>query len=205
MESRTRLPRAFYARPAAEVAVDLLGKTLVHTLPEGRIAGKIVETEAYIGADDPGSHAFRGPTPRNRVMFGPAGFAYVYLSYGMHSCMNVVTDVPGTAGAVLLRALEPLEGIEYMAHRRNGRPLTEFCNGPGKLCQALSITRECNGADLDSSSLSIEDAPAPTGIAGSTRIGLSAGRDLPLRFYLAGNPFVSRGRPSGNAADSDNA
>lgn len=196
-ERRIRLPRSFYARSAPEVAVALLGKTLVHRLPEGRVAGIIVETEAYVGAEDPGSHAFRGPTPRNQVMFGPAGFAYVYLSYGMHWCMNVVTDSPGIAGAVLVRALEPLEGVPAMERRRRGRPIRELCNGPGKLCQALGINRDCNGADLEMGNLWIEDGSVPANVARSTRVGLSSGRELPLRFYLLGNPFVSPGRPSG--------
>ncbi len=113
-----KLSHSFYARHAVEVASDLLGKLLVRSLPEGVLKGRIVETEAYTGTSDPGSHAYRGPTPRNQVMFGPAGYVYVYLSYGMHHCMNVVTDDPGVAGAVLLRALEPVAGLDIMEPER---------------------------------------------------------------------------------------
>ena len=197
--SLSRLDRAFYERPADVVAPDLLGKVLVHVQDAVRLSGRIVETEAYFGNSDPGSHAFRGPTARNRVMFERAGYLYVYMSYGMHACMNVVTDAPGTAGAVLIRALEPMTGIERMERNRGGRTDRELCNGPGKLCQALGITLAENGADLVSSTMWIEDdGYRPAGVRTSTRVGLSAGRDLPWRFYVPGSPYVSRGRPSGD-------
>lgn len=199
-----KLPRAFYARPATEVAPDLLGTVLVRSTPQGIISGRIVEVEAYAGQTDPGSHAFRGPTPRSAVMFGPAGHVYVYLSHGIHSCMNVVTGSPGGAGAVLLRALEPLEGIPLMERNRGGRPLPELCSGPGKLCQALQVTRADNGADLEGNDLWIvDDGVRPGDIAITTRVGLSQGRELPWRFLVRGNAFVSRGRPSLPVAHQD--
>jgi DNA-3-methyladenine glycosylase len=192
-----RLPRSFYARPAAEVAPDLLGKILARKLDGTVLRGRVVETEAYLGESDPGSHAFRGPTPRTQVMFGAPGFVYVYFTYGAHYCMNVVTDADGTAGAVLLRALEPLDGTVVMERNRGGRPLVDLCNGPGKLCQALGITREQNGTDLEGDAIWMEDDGAsPLQIARSTRVGLSAGKAMPLRFYIPGSPYISRGRPS---------
>lgn len=196
-----RLPPSFYQRPSIDVAQDLLGKVLVRDTPAGRLSGRIVEVEAYTGQTDPGSHAFRGATPRNVVMFGPAGHLYVYVSYGMHYCLNIVTDSPGVAGAVLVRALEPLTGIQAMEKHRGGRPLVELCNGPGKLCQALGITRDQNGDDLQDSAIWLDDdGIRPEQIETSTRIGLSSGGDLPLRFFLPGNRFVSRGKPSRPAA-----
>lgn len=199
------LPRSFYERPTVEVARDLLGKLLVRSGPVERVA-RIVEVEAYLGVKDQASHARRGPTPRAAIMFGPPGHLYVYLIYGMHHCMNVVTERDGVAGAVLLRAAEPVgppaafddPGPEAPASRR-ARPLS----GPGKLCAGLGITRADNGLDLTGSSLIIAADPRPAKEAGvlrprrSARIGVDyagvwAGRLL--RFYLAGNPYVS-GKP----------
>lgn len=193
-----KLSRGFYARPAETVARDLIGKVLVRDLGSSQHRGRIVETEAYTGRSDPGSHAFRGLTPRTAVMFGPPGHLYVYVSYGMHFCVNVVTDTDGVAGAVLLRALEPLLGIDEMQVRRGRKPLHELCNGPGKLCQAFGITRDGhNGADLESSDIWIEDDGwLFETIEVSARVGLSAGREAPLRFYVPNNIFVSRGKPS---------
>lgn len=197
------LPRAFYARPALIVTPELLGKVLVRQTRDGEVRGRIVEVEAYTGASDPGSHAYRGATSRNAVMFGPPGHVYVYVSYGMHFCMNVVTDSPGVAGAVLLRALVPLAGIEIMEANRGGKPLGELCNGPGKLCQAFGITLAQNGEDLEGNGLWIEDDGYEVGaIETSTRVGLSRGKELPLRFFVAGSPFVSRGKPSAPASSS---
>lgn len=192
----TKLERPFYARPAVDVARDLLGKVLIRKLPDGEVRGRIVEAEAYAGQTDPGSHAFRGLTARTRVMFGPAGYLYVYFTYGMHFCMNVVTDGEGVAGAVLLRAVEPLDGIDMMETMRGPRPVVELCNGPAKLCQAFGIAREHNGLDLQGDELWIEDdGRRPDAVGVSVRVGLSAGQDLPYRFYVADNPFVSIGRP----------
>jgi DNA-3-methyladenine glycosylase len=193
----TRLSRSFYARGAESVARDLLGKVLVRATAQGLFRGRIVEVEAYTGRTDPGSHAYRGLTPRNEVMFGPAGFLYVYFTYGIHFCMNVVTEQEGTAGAVLIRALEPLEALDRMTVNRGRLPVRDLCNGPGKLCQALGVTRADNGTDLEGSVIWIEDDGFPAENVGmTTRVGLTAGGSLPLRFFLKGNPFVSRGRPS---------
>ncbi len=144
-----RLERAFFARPTLEVARDLLGCRLVRILPGGqRLSGIITETEAYIGESDQASHASVGRTARNAVMYGPPGYAYVYLIYGVHHCLNVVTEEEGFPAAVLIRSLQPEEGIEMMRKHRLGRPDSELTNGPGKLCQALRIDRTLNGADL---------------------------------------------------------
>jgi len=194
--SSRRLTREFYARPTMEVARDLLGRTLVRVYRGRRLSGRIVETEAYLGADDPASHAYRGPSPRNRVMFGPPGFAYVYFIYGMHHCLNIVTEADGVAGAVLIRSIEPLEGIELMQELRGGRPLAELTNGPAKLAQALALDLSWNGTDLCSSpELFLEEGePVPDdAVMTATRIGLSRGatKDAPWRFVVKGNPFVS--------------
>jgi DNA-3-methyladenine glycosylase len=193
----TRLPRSFYARPTVLVARELVGKILVKESNEGLTSGRIVETEAYSGESDPASHAFRGPSQRNEVMFGPPGYLYVYLSYGVHYCCNVVTEPLGVAGAVLLRALEPLTGLELMEARRGPRPTRELCNGPGKLCQALGIEMSDYGADLEASAIWLEDdGYRPGALQESARVGISAATDLPFRFYISGNAFVSPGKPS---------
>jgi DNA-3-methyladenine glycosylase len=179
------------------VAKDLLGAVLVRDTAAGRVRGRIVETEGYTGQTDPASHAYRGPTPRAAIMFGPPAHVYVYLSYGSSYCMNVVTEAGGVAGAVLLRALEPLDGIGIMEQNRGGKPLIELCNGPGKLCQAFGITREQNGEDLTDSHMWIEDDGYPHGdVATTSRVGLSQGADLPRRFFIRSSRFVSRGKPS---------
>jgi DNA-3-methyladenine glycosylase len=186
------LPRDWYRRDSRVVGPELLGKVLVH----GARAGRIVEVEAYAGHEDPGSHAFRGPTPRNATMFGPPGHLYVYLSYGMHFCGNVVCDEDGVGTAVLLRALAPLTGVEEMwAARPRARVERDLCSGPGKLCQALGIDRTFDGADLvtgDRGVLVCDDGtPPPSPVGVSTRIGLSAGVDAPWRWYWPGDPNVS--------------
>lgn len=189
------LPISFYARPTIEVARDLLGAVLVHQAPEGRTAGRIVETEAYL-RDDPACHAFRGPTPRTQIMFGPPGRAYIYLIYGMYDCFNVVTAPAGTGEAVLIRALEPLEGLPLMARRRGTEKPRDLCSGPGKLVIAMGIGRQQNGADLRGragSALSIlSPGAAPGNIKVTTRIGINKAAHLPLRFYLEGNAFISK-------------
>lgn len=179
------------------VAHELVGKVLEKSTPDGTSSGRIVETEAYTGASDPASHAFRGPTERNRVMFGPPGHLYVYRSYGMHICCNVVTEADGVAGAVLIRALEPLTGIEFMTARRGMRSLHELCNGPGKLCQAMGIGMSDYGADLESAVVWVEDDGfVVQDVESGGRVGISAAIDLPLRFFLPRNPFVSPARPA---------
>jgi DNA-3-methyladenine glycosylase len=188
--------RRFYARDAREVAPELLGKVLVH----GRRAARIVEVEAYCGGEDPASHAYRGPTPRNQVMFGPPGHLYVYFTYGMHWCANAVCGPEGTASAVLLRAGAPLAGVaEMFAARPAARRERDLCSGPAKLCQALGIDGTADGTDLvrGGGVVVLDDGtppPEPPGV--SARIGLSAGRQHPWRWFSPGDPNVSRTRPS---------
>ena len=193
------IPRAFYLHPPDLVARALLGKVLVRRYEGRRLAGRIVETEAYFGSDDPAAHAFAGKTPRNAVLFGPPGFAYVYFIYGMHYCLNLSCEPEGQAGCVLLRALEPLEGLAAMAQLRG---LAESANprllasGPGRLCQALGIAREThNGLDATSrrSGLHVEDDGfVPGEIAVTPRIGIRHAAERPLRFAIAGSRFASK-------------
>jgi DNA-3-methyladenine glycosylase len=194
-----RLPRAFFARPSTVVAPDLLGRVLVRRLPDGtRLAARLVEVEAYQD-DDPASHSFRGPTPRNAVMFGPAGFLYVYFSYGVHWCANVVTGGAGHGSAVLLRAGEPREGLEAMAAHRGRDDLRTLCAGPGRLTQALAISGVDDGADVARGRIiSVhEGVPVPRRrIERTTRVGVSVGIEQRLRYLERGSPFVSPGRPS---------
>lgn len=192
MARLTTLDRHFYRRDPRAVAPELLHKLLARG---GRV-GRIVEVEAYAGAEDPASHAFRGPTPRNATMFGPPGRLYVYLSYGVHWCANVVCAEEGVAGAVLVRALAPVAGVEEMrAARPAARRLTDLCSGPGKLCQALGITRADDGADLVDGNRGVvvaDDGTAPPEAPGNTvRIGLTAGADAPWRWFVPGDPNVS--------------
>lgn len=170
------LPRSFYARPAAEVARDLLGCVIIH----GRKRARIVEAEAYPGRNDPASHSYRGLTNRTRVLFGPPGHAYVYLIYGMHECLNFVTQPDGEAGCVLIRAVEPVAGVKLAT------------NGPGRLTRALGITREQYGADLTRGRLRVAYGEHSEPVASGPRIGIGLYPDLPLRFWLRGNGFVSR-------------
>jgi DNA-3-methyladenine glycosylase len=190
------LPRAFYNRPAMEVARALLGTVLVHGTTSGRItSGRIVETEAYLGLQDRAAHSWRGITPRTRVLFGEPGHAYVYLIYGMYECLNVVAEPKGSPGCVLIRALEPLEGIPLMRRRRPAaRGIEDLANGPGKLTLALGITRRHNGADFTRGPLTIHPAEQPEEIqiGVSPRIGIQHCADWPLRFFIEGNRFVSR-------------
>ena len=193
------LPQTFYAQETVRVAKHLLGCYLVHLEGEATTLGRIVETEAYL-VNDPASHAFIGQTPRNSVMFGPVGHAYVYFIYGMHSCVNTVTGQVGTGEAVLIRALEPVQGIGVMQERRRTHKLSLLCNGPGRLAEALAITRAFNGVPLFEGSLQIWSAgslpSAPVlgeaEIVQTTRIGIGKAKELPLRFYLKGNSYISR-------------
>jgi DNA-3-methyladenine glycosylase len=191
LSSSTVLSRDFYARPAIEVARDCLGKILVH----GKTAGRIVETEAYLGVDDRAAHAWRGMTDRTRVIFGPPGHAYVYFIYGMYECLNFVAEPEGQAGCVLIRALEPMVGITTMQRRRPAaKRVEDLASGPGKLTLALGITRKQNGVDLTRSALQVRglrDEPAVE-ITTTPRIGITHCADWPLRFLIAGNRFVSR-------------
>lgn len=180
-----------------EVAPDLLGRTLVRQLPDGaRLAGRIVETEAY-EPGDPASHGFRGMTARNGAMFGPAGHLYVYFTYGNHWMMNAVTRGPGEGSAVLLRAVEPVEGLDAMARARGRDRPVDLCSGPGKLAQALSVDRSHDLVDLvTGTEVWIErGTPVPGLVETSARVGVRVGLERQWRFFVAGDPFVSRGRP----------
>jgi len=185
------LKRAFYERPAVDVARELLGKVLVH----GPVAGIIVETEAYLGGDDLAAHSARGLTNRTRVIFGPPGHAYVYFIYGMYECLNLVAEPEGQPGCVLIRALEPAAGIDLMRQRRPAAKKPEdLASGPGKLTLAMGITRAHNGADVTRGSLVVRDPyePREVEVAVSPRVGITKSIELPLRFFVRGNRFVSR-------------
>jgi DNA-3-methyladenine glycosylase len=200
-----RLPRPFYNRPTLDVTADLIGKVLVHSTRAGIAAGMIVEVEAYIGEDDPACHAAPGPTKRNEPLYGPPGVAYVYLNYGMHYLVNAVTEAKGAPAAVLIRALEPLDGINLMMRRRLGQgsgaqgrrnggsvQQVDLCRGPGNLTKALGITLKENRLDLTSSRLWIEDrrlAPGP--VSWGTRIGITRGAERRWRCWAAGHECVS--------------
>jgi len=199
------LDRAFYECPTLDVARGLIGAVLVHDTEQGRFSGVIVETEAYIAPEDAACHAYRGVTPRNQVMFGPAGHAYVYRSYGIHYMLNVVTEPAGVAAAVLIRAIEPREGLDRMLDNRglsepriNNTGVANVANGPGRLCQAFDIGPELNGVDLTERPLPLYITAGVTDIAHdtlsivqTTRIGITRAVDLPWRFYVRGNPHVS--------------
>src|ERR1700722_20238114 len=190
------LPRAFFDRTATDVAPDLLGCVFWSDSPAGRVAVRLVEVEAYEGTLDPASHSFRGRTARNGVMFGPPGHAYVYFTYGMHYCVNLVCRRPGDATAVLLRAGQVIEGSGLAASRRSGQRERDLARGPGRLCQALSIDRSLDVADACAvgSPLGIGPAPEPAdpaAIRTGPRIGITKAVDFPLRFWLAGDPYVS--------------
>jgi DNA-3-methyladenine glycosylase len=193
------LPHSFYARPTLRVAGDLLGKVLVHRTRHGVTSGVIVETEAYIGEDDPACHASFGRTARSEPLFGPPGFAYVYLNYGVHYLMNAVTEADGFPGAVLIRALQPLDGIALMQKRRapDGRVIDEhaLCRGPGNLTRALGITIKDNRLDLAASTLTIEDRGISVGdIATGPRIGIRVAIERPWRYWIEGHRAVSAHR-----------
>ncbi|MCA9792052.1 MAG: DNA-3-methyladenine glycosylase [Candidatus Eremiobacteraeota bacterium] len=183
-------PADFFERDTEVVARELVGCHLCH----GGSRGRIVEVEAYRGHDDPASHAFRGPTPRSQIMFGQPARAYVYLSYGVHRCLNVVAHRPGLAGAVLLRALEPIEGIEEM-RRRRGR-VDQLASGPGRLCQAMGVELSHDGTDLlEAGGLVLYPGPTPAErVVAGPRIGISVATEREYRFWLEGNPHVSKWR-----------
>lgn len=180
-----------------DVARSMLGSKLVRVLGGKRLAGRIVEVEAYLGAEDPASHAYRGMTERNKVMFGEPGCAYVYFTMGMHWCLNVTTERPGKAGAVLIRAIEPMEGVRQMQRRRGGRPLEELGNGPAKLTKAMGIDGGMNGENLIlSRRLFLERGPRARNVETSPRVGVGTGVEHQWRFFVSGNKSVSKGRPS---------
>ena len=194
------LPRSFYLRPTLQVARDILGKRIVRIVGTKVLIGKIVEVEAYCKGD-PASHAFRGRTKRNDVMFWEGGHVYVYFTYGMHFCANVVTGNEGTGEAVLIRAVEPLVGIELMTKNRfpnlqslNHQSFINLTNGPAKFCKAFGLARQENGLDLLGSEISITDGEpiSPKLMKRSQRIGIQRGTEKKWRFFINGNPWVSR-------------
>jgi DNA-3-methyladenine glycosylase len=184
------LPRSFYMRPTIDVARALLGQVVAH----GETAGIIVETEAYLGGGDLASHSAAGITDRTRVIFGPPGHAYIYLSYGMHDCLNIVAEPAGTPGCVLIRAIEPVAGLDIMRLRRpSARSDRDLASGPGKLTRALGITRAMSGRDMTRGDLVVRARPTEgIEIAVTPRIGITKCADWPLRYFIKGNKFVSR-------------
>jgi len=199
-----KLPREFYARHTLEVARELIGKVLVHDTRSGITSGIIVEAEAYIGESDPACHAAPGPTVRNAPLYGPPGIAYVYLNYGIHYLVNAVTEPEGSPAAVLIRALEPLEGESLMRRRRlRGRAgadvqTADLCRGPGNLTKALGITLQQNRLDLTGSALRIEDRGLPVrDVVWGTRVGISVGLEHPWRCTAVGSPAVSAFKAGG--------
>jgi DNA-3-methyladenine glycosylase len=182
----------FLKQPASESALELLGCRLVHETEQGTAGGIIVETEAYLG-DDPASHSYKGKTARNEIMFGPPGRAYIYFTYGMHYCFNIVTGKKGDGEAVLIRALQPLTGINLMKQRRRQQDIKNLCSGPAKLVQALGIRPGQNGDDLSAGRLRLlEPENRDFDIVRTTRVGIKKGTDKKLRFYIRGNPYISR-------------
>jgi DNA-3-methyladenine glycosylase len=202
------LPVSFFERSADLVARDLLGTILVSTLDRRRTAGRIVETEAYLGHVDPASHGYRHRRhAQNEALFGSPGTWYVYLSYGMHWCANLVCGVEGEASAVLLRALEPVEGLAVMRDRRGNVGDRQLCSGPGKLCQALAITKDQDGLPMRRSGVVVarhrDAGPRPTVV--TPRIGITKAADWPLRFVLDGSPWTSRPGPRASRSAPDEA
>ncbi|HEU4355434.1 MAG TPA: DNA-3-methyladenine glycosylase [Actinomycetota bacterium] len=194
-----RLPRSFFARSPTEVAPDLLGRVLVRVLPDGvRLAARLVETEAY-EEHDPASHSYRGRTARTEVMFGPPGHLYVYFTYGMHYCMNVVVGRDGQGAAVLLRAAEPIEGLAAMAERRGTDDARRLCSGPARMAQAFGIEREANGTDLvGGAAMRLHEGHPvpPKAVVRTSRVGVTVGTGRPWRYIVRGDPFLSPGRPA---------
>ncbi len=176
---------------AVAAAKSLLGWKLIHESSQGKTAGIIVETEAYT-QEDPASHAYRGKRVANAAMFGSAGLIYVYFTYGMHYCVNIVTGAKGHGEAVLIRALEPIEGVELMQSRRKTQALKNLCSGPAKLVQAMGISKQHNGIRLMQGPLKLEQGIHPEKVVQTPRIGISQAKDLPWRFYIEGNTFTSR-------------
>ncbi|MEW5795983.1 MAG: DNA-3-methyladenine glycosylase [Candidatus Zixiibacteriota bacterium] len=187
-----KLPRSFYNRPTLQVARELLGKIISYRSRRGMLSGRIVEVEAYIGEDDPACHAAPGPTKRNQIMYGKAGFSYIYFIYGMYYCFNVVTERAGFPAAVLVRAAEPLNGIHIMReHSPRSRP-SAILSGPGKFCRSFGLTTRQSGVDLTGPELFLCDDGSDAGeIIVTRRIGINKGDTLPYRFFVAGSEAVS--------------
>ncbi len=189
----SRLSRSFFSRFTPDVAQDLLGCLLVRRIGGKTLSGRIVEVEAYRGSDDPASHSFRGATKRSAIMFGEAGHVYVFFSYGNHWCLNFTTEKEGQPGAVLVRSLEPVEGIEQMVENRQVSKVGRLTNGPGKLTNALAIDGAFNGEDLiKSKRIYVLGREEGVRIKASARIGISKGREHEWRYFVEGNPFVSK-------------
>jgi DNA-3-methyladenine glycosylase len=187
------LPVRFFARPAAVVARELIGARIVSRADGALTAGRIVETEAYLGYDDPASHGYRHRrNARNAALFGPPGTWYVYLSYGMHWCANLVCEATGIASAVLLRAVAPDQGLEVMRERRGDVPDRLLCAGPGRLCQALGMTSELDGLPMRTSGVVVREPEGGEDVLVTPRIGITKATDWPLRFVAAGSPWASR-------------
>lgn len=193
-----KLERDFYTRDTLTIARQLIGKVLIHRTDEGITSGRIVEVEAYIGPEDKASHSHKGiRTGRTNIQYGPGGYAYIYLIYGMYYCMNIVTNVEEKPEAVLIRALEPIDGIELMKKRRKTNNPINLCNGPGKLCTAMAIDKQCYGADLCGSTLYLEDEGAAIDqemIIATKRINIDYAKeavDYPWRFVLSGSRCLS--------------
>ncbi len=197
LENLKKLELDFYLQPTLKVAKELLGKIIVRRLNNQILAGKIVETEAYIGENDPASHAFGGMTQRNKIMYLLGGHIYVYFTYGMHYCFNVVTEDEGFPSAVLIRAVEPIEGIELMKKFRRTDKIQDLTNGPAKFCQAFGIDKSLNGASLLEDKIFIAESTnnVKFKIGRSPRIGVKSGLDKKWRFFIEGNPFVSKAKP----------
>lgn len=192
------LPRNFYLRDANTVAPELLGKLLVHRSAAGITSGMIAEVESYVGSCDKGAHSYPNKkTERTKIQFGPGGYAYIYAIYGMHFCFNVVTNIPEKPEVVLIRALEPVDGIDLMCQRRNTNSLVDLCNGPGKLCQAMGITKELYGCDLCGGELYLEQLQCieKSQIMVSPRINIDYAdecKDYLWRYFIQGSPYVSK-------------
>lgn len=187
-----KLPRSFYDRSTLNVAHDLLGKTICYHSERGGLAARIVEVEAYIGEDDPACHAAPGPTRRNRVMYGKPGFSYIYFIYGMYYCFNIVTEREDYPAAVLLRAAEPLQGLDVMAEKSPRSRHSMILSGPGKFCRGFGLTGKQSGVDLTGSLIYLRENSLPVGeIVVTRRVGINRGVDLPYRFYLGDSSAVS--------------
>jgi DNA-3-methyladenine glycosylase len=195
------LPVSFFKRSAEVVARELLGTTVISTADGGRAAGRIVEAEAYLGHVDPASHGYRYRRhAQNESLYAPPGTWYVYLSYGMHWCANLVCGAPGEASAVLLRALEPVEGLALMRRRRGNVADRQLCSGPGKLCRALAITKDLDGVAMRQSGVVVvaREATLAPGVTVTPRIGITKAAEWPLRFLVDGSPWISRPPPAGD-------
>lgn len=192
----TKLNRSFYRRPTLQVASDIIGKYIVYETPKGRMSARIVEVEAYIGMNDPACHGAVGQTLRNKVMFGDGGYVYIYFIYGMYYCLNFVTEKPGFPSAILLRAAEPMQGIDIMLKNSpKGQNINRILSGPGKFCRAFGLTTKQNGLDLTNKTIYLEELfDPPVKIVRTERIGVKKGKNLLYRFYDSSSNSISEKR-----------